>query len=184
MILIGIGGNLASETYGPPRATCGAALALLESRGTRITARSRWYESAPVPISDQPWYVNAVVACETTLGPSELIQEFLDVEAELGRQRGILNAARTVDLDLVAYDDRVLAGETREMPQVPHPRMAERAFVILPMNDIVPDWKHPETGRSLADMIANLPEDQDCRPMTDADGVFGTEWRGGNSERS
>lgn len=178
MILIGIGGNLVSAVYGPPRATCGAALEALESRGTRIAARSRWYESAPVPISDQPWYVNAVVAVETALGPEDLIAELLAVEAVLGRERGELNAARIVDLDLVAYDDRILIGETREQPNVPHPRLAERAFVLLPLADIAPDWRHPATGQGLSDMISALPKDQACRPMTDADGLYGTEWRG------
>lgn len=178
MILIGIGGNLASNTYGPPRANCGAALEALEARGTRIIARSRWFESAPVPMSDQPWYVNGVVEVETPLGPEDLIGELLAVEALLGRERGELNAARIVDLDLVAYDDRILVGETREAPSVPHPRLAERAFVLLPVADIRPDWRHPATGQGLDEMIAKLPTDQICRPMADADGLYGTEWVG------
>ena len=67
MIFLGVGGNLPCETFGQPRATCGAALQILETRGIRITARGRWYESAPVPASDQPWYVNGVVAVKTGL---------------------------------------------------------------------------------------------------------------------
>lgn len=177
MILIGIGGNLPSETYGPPRATCGAALAMLEDHGTRVIKRSRWFESAPVPASDQPWYVNAVIAVECSLAPAALIEKILGVEAELGRERGALNAARTVDLDLIAYDTEVLTGATREQPTVPHPRMTERAFVLLPLADVAPDWRHPQTGQGIGELIAQLPADQTCRPMEDADGLFGTEYR-------
>ena len=177
MILIGIGGNLPSETYGPPRATCGAALALLEDHGTRIIKRSRWFESAPVPASDQPWYVNGVVAVDCALDPVELIAKILRVEADLGRERGVLNAARIVDLDLLAYDDTILNGNDREEATVPHPRMTERAFVLLPMQDVAPGWRHPSTGQGIDELIAQLPEDQACRPMEDAGGAYGTEYQ-------
>ncbi len=177
MILIGIGGNLSSEKYGPPRATCGAALALLEDHGIRVIKRSRWFESAPVPASDQPWYVNGVVAVDCALDPVELIAKILNIEAELGRERGELNAARIVDLDLLAYDSTVLDGDRREEATVPHPRMTERAFVLLPMQDVAPSWRHPSTGQGIDELIAQLPKDQTCRPLKDSNGAYGTEWK-------
>jgi 2-amino-4-hydroxy-6-hydroxymethyldihydropteridine diphosphokinase len=97
VIFIGLGGNLTCETFGTPRTTCGAALQIMDQRGLRIRERSRWYESAPVPASDQPWYVNGVVSIETTLDARDLVREVLSIEAELGRRRTVPNAPRTID---------------------------------------------------------------------------------------
>lgn len=176
MIILGLGGNLTCETFGPPRTTCGAALQILETRGIRIMHRSKWYESAPVPMSDQPWYVNGVVGIETSFAPEALVNEVLDVEAELGRRRTITNAARTIDIDVIAYDEIVIDGATPDQVAIPHPRMHSRAFVLLPLAEIAPDWQHPKHAESLSDLIEALPENQICRPLEDADGLFGTEW--------
>lgn len=173
LILVGVGANLPTEAWGPPRATCGAALADLAARGVTISARSRWYKTAPVPISDQPWFVNAVVAVETALTPTELLALLLTVEEEFGRVRSARNAPRILDLDVLAYGRVQKAGDLT----LPHPRLHERAFVLLPIRDIAPDWRHPATGAALADMIAALPEGQDIEIDPDADGYLGTEWR-------
>lgn len=138
--------------------------------------RSKWYESAPVPMSDQPWYVNGVVGIETSFAPEALVNEVLDVEAELGRRRTITNAARTIDIDVIAYDEIVIDGATPDQVAIPHPRMHSRAFVLLPLAEIAPDWQHPKHAESLSDLIEALPENQICRPLEDADGLFGTEW--------
>jgi len=175
-ILIGIGGNLPGP-HGPPRATLGAALQALEARGTRVIGRSPWYESAPVPASDQPWYVNGVVRLQTALEPPVLLAAMLAAERDLGRLRGAANAARTVDLDLLDYAGRVSASGDPD-PLLPHPRLAERAFVVLPLLDLVPDWRHPVTHAGIADLAAALPADQQIRKMPDAGGLWGTEWRG------
>jgi len=159
--LVAVGANLPSA-YGPPRATCEAALAELAGRGLRIVRRSRWYESAPVPLADQPWYVNGVVAVETDLSPEALLALLHDVERQFGRERRELNAARVLDLDLLAYGDLV----RRDPPPIlPHPRLAERAFVVLPLADVAPDWRHPVTGQSVADMRQALPPEQAIRPL-------------------
>ena len=188
MILIGIGANLPSEAYGPPRATCGAALDLLEDMdtglgmglgmGITIVKRSPWYRSAPVPISDQPWYVNGVIRVETACDPESLMSHLLTVEARLGRQRSVPNAPRTVDLDILAFGERILTAEQNSPNNllIPHPRMHERAFVIKPLHDIEPDWIHPDTGISVGQYLANLPSGQQTEPMKDADGHHGTEW--------
>lgn len=178
MIFIGLGGNLACPTFGPPRATCGAALQIMEQRGIKIAAHSRWYESAPVPVSDQPWYVNGVVTVETTLNARELVHEVLEIENELGRRRSVANAPRTIDLDVIAYGDDVIEGDAGNHVTIPHPRMHDRAFVLLPMAEIAPDWRHPASGAAIKDLIAALPADQVCRPMMDGNGIFGTERAG------
>src|SRR5512135_1345665 len=99
MILIGLGANLASPEFGAPPESLEAALALLAERGVRVVARSRWYRSAPVPPSGQPWFVNGVVAVETALEPAALLEVLHAVEARFGRVRRERNAARVLDLD-------------------------------------------------------------------------------------
>ena len=177
MKLIGIGGNLPCATFGPPRRTCGAALSLLAARGVDIVARSRWFESAPVPTSDQPWYINGVAAVATTLDAEALVAEVLHVEAELGRQRSIPNAPRTIDIDVLAYDDVIITADHPGAVETPHPRLHVRAFVLMPLHDIAPDWRHPISGAALSTLIKALPKDQACRPILDAEGAYGTEWR-------
>ncbi|MGE3931766.1 MAG: 2-amino-4-hydroxy-6-hydroxymethyldihydropteridine diphosphokinase [Rhodospirillaceae bacterium] len=162
MILVAVGGNLAAPGFGSPVETCAASLAELERRGIQITLQSQWYDTAPVPVSDQPWFVNGVVAVAAAVGPHALLAILQDVESSFGRRRSVPNAARTLDLDLLAYDGRVVADGARLI--LPHPRMHERAFVLLPLAEIVPDWRHPVTGRSVAEMIAALPHGQRCVP--------------------
>ena len=163
-ILIAVGANLPSPEFGSLRATCEAALEELTRRGLRIVSRSRWFETAPIPASDQPWFVNGVVAVETDLPPEALLALLHDVEHRFGRQRRELNAARVLDLDIVAYGAVVRADSP---PILPHPRMQDRAFVLLPLADIAPDWRHPADGRPLADLIRALPADQLIRPLAE-----------------
>ena len=163
LILIGLGGNLPGA-LGAPRATLEAALAVLEAEGVRVVSRSRWYRSAPVPRSDQPDFVNAVVAVETTLAPRELLALLHRIEARFGRVRGATNAARTIDLDLLAYRDSVSAGEDGG-PILPHPRLHQRAFVLLPLAEVAPEWRHPRLGRTVRELVAALPPGQDATPL-------------------
>jgi 2-amino-4-hydroxy-6-hydroxymethyldihydropteridine diphosphokinase len=163
MIFIGIGSNLPSPA-GPPLATAEAALAALEAAGIRVLRRSRWYETAPVPPSDQPWFVNGVAEIATSLPPAALLGALHRIEAEFGRARSVANEARPLDLDLLDYDSRVSEGEGGV--HIPHPRMAGRAFVLLPLAELAPDWRHPQTGRSIAELIGALPADSEARPLS------------------
>ena len=162
-ILIGLGANLPSPEHGPPVATLEAALAALVARGLRIRARSRWWESAPVPVSDQPWYVNGVIEVETDLAPEALLTLLHEVEAGFGRLRSVPNAPRILDLDLLAYGSLVRAGPTP--PLLPHPRMADRAFVLHPLAEIRPGWREPASGLALPQLIARLSPGQIVRPL-------------------
>jgi 2-amino-4-hydroxy-6-hydroxymethyldihydropteridine diphosphokinase len=174
LILVGVGANLPSPRFGPPRATCGAALAALSAAGITVARCSRWYHSAPVPPSDQPWFVNAVVHVTTALTPAQVLAVLLRIEETFGRRRGVPNAARILDLDLLDYHGRISA--PGEEPILPHPRLEGRAFVLLPLSDLAPDWRHPVTGASVATLIAGLPKDQMIEAMALASGLFGTEW--------
>lgn len=162
MILIGLGSNLAGEPYGSPREVCVAAMAALEARGLRILSRSSWFRTAPVPASDQPWFVNGVASVATPLDPGELLALLHEVEADFGRVRRVRNEARVLDLDLLAHGDVVADG--REGPLLPHPRLHERAFVLLPLAEVAPDWRHPRSGRSVAELIRDLPDGQQVQP--------------------
>jgi 2-amino-4-hydroxy-6-hydroxymethyldihydropteridine diphosphokinase len=162
MILIAFGSNLTGPA-GPPLAQCEAALARFASHDIIIDGRSRSYESAPVPKSDQPWFVNGVVAVRTTLDPVALLQALHRIEDALGRTRSVANAARTMDLDLLDYNGLVRPGPGA--PLLPHPRMQERAFVLRPLLDVAPAWRHPVTGRSAAELLAALPDEDGLRPL-------------------
>jgi 2-amino-4-hydroxy-6-hydroxymethyldihydropteridine diphosphokinase len=164
-VLIGMGANLPSPVQGSPRQTLEAALQALMRRGLEIRARSRWWESAPVPASDQPWYVNGVAELAGVPDPEALLALLHEVEAEFGRLRSVPNAPRILDLDLLAYGDLLRSGPAP--PILPHPRLAERAFVLRPLAEVRPGWRHPATGHDVARMIAALPADQIARPLAE-----------------
>lgn len=168
MIIIGIGANLPGPC-GPPSATCEAAVAALIEQGIAAPRRSRWYRSSPVPASDQPWYVNGVVEIETALPPADIMEILHDIEAQCGRIRGERNAARILDLDLLAYGDNVQSGKGGGIC-LPHPRMHERAFVLLPLAELCPGWIHPVSGLAVADLILALPFGQTAVPIEGAAG--------------
>jgi 2-amino-4-hydroxy-6-hydroxymethyldihydropteridine diphosphokinase len=158
-IFIGAGANLPHERYGSPRQTLEAALTALGRRGVRTLRVSPWYRTAPVPASDQPWFENAVVEVATDLPADALLAELHAVEAAFGRARTVPNAARPIDLDLLDYRGEIAPGGPGKAT-LPHPRMAARAFVLRPLADLAPDWRHPGTGQPISDLLADLPADQ------------------------
>ncbi len=161
MILVALGANLPSPTHGGPRQTLEAALVALDRAGLPVAARSAWYETAPVPLSDQPWYVNGVAVVTSALGPAEVLTILHGIEADFGRVRQAVNAPRVLDLDLLAHGDRVSDG----WPLLPHPRLHERAFVLRPLADVAPDWRHPRSGLDLGRMLAGIGPDQTTRRL-------------------
>ena len=120
-----------------------------------IDARSRIYNTEPVGLRDQPDFWNMVVRGRTTLEPLPLLHVLKQIEAELGRTAAPRNAPRIIDLDLIAWDTRVFSNETIT---IPHPRMHERSFVLLPLREVAPGFRHPLTGQSVDQMIAALVE--------------------------
>jgi 2-amino-4-hydroxy-6-hydroxymethyldihydropteridine diphosphokinase len=145
---VGLGANL-----GDPEAQVRRAIAALgQLPEMRLVASSSLYRSAPIGVGPQPDFVNAVARIETTLGPWVLLEALLAEEARFGRERPSPGAARTLDLDVLLYEDRVIseAGLT-----VPHPRMHERAFVLAPLVEIAPDIEIPGRGSARA-LLAGL----------------------------
>ncbi|MCB9991301.1 MAG: 2-amino-4-hydroxy-6-hydroxymethyldihydropteridine diphosphokinase [Rhodospirillales bacterium] len=164
MIFVALGANLPSQ-FGSPFETLHAAKKAMQRREITIIAESQTWLTAPVPVSDQPWYHNEVVRIETALSPYELLEVLQEIEEEFGRVRTVRNAPRVLDLDLIAYDREIL---NKPALIVPHPRMHKRAFVLLPMREVAENWEHPVMGVSLNDLIMNLPQDQQAVPMEEA----------------
>lgn len=174
MILIGLGANLPHPQLGPPAATLSAALRHFPAEKLRVVACSRLFESAPVPASDQPWFVNAVARIETGLDPAGVLAALHRVEAAFGRVRHQRWEARVLDLDLLDYAGAVHTGVPPDLTgvppdlELPHPRMAARGFVLLPLADLAPDWVHPISGKTLAQLVAALDPDQVVRSCAEA----------------
>jgi 2-amino-4-hydroxy-6-hydroxymethyldihydropteridine diphosphokinase len=162
MILIGIGSNLAHAPAATPRETVEAALAALSEVGIGIIERSRWYLSEPVPSSDQPWFVNGVAMLASELAAAALLDQLLALERRFGRTRSVANAARTLDLDLLDYDSQRC--ETSELT-LPHPRLYQRRFVLEPLCEIAPGWRHPRLGATAVELLQRLPAGERVAPL-------------------
>jgi 2-amino-4-hydroxy-6-hydroxymethyldihydropteridine diphosphokinase len=139
VILIALGANLPSPA-GPPAETLRAALIRLEQLGVKILSVSSLYETPAWPDPAQPAFVNAVTAAETAFQAVELLTLLHGVETEFGRLRSVANAPRPLDIDL------------------PHPRMSQRSFVLVPLAEIAPGWRHPVTGQGAGELLAGLPD--------------------------
>ncbi|MGB0749356.1 MAG: 2-amino-4-hydroxy-6-hydroxymethyldihydropteridine diphosphokinase [Magnetospiraceae bacterium] len=163
MILVALGANLPSPAFGPPKETLEAALRVFPEYDLEVLARSPWYHTAPVPISDQSWFVNGVVSIATSLAPHATLVGLQAIEERFGRVRSAPNAARTLDLDLLAYGNTILMEEGNTLPRLtlPHPRLGDRAFVLYPLRDVAPGWRHPVSGESVDDLVAALPQGQE-----------------------
>lgn len=156
MILVGLGANLGRADGTPPAVTLRHAAAEVASLPGLVHPRlSRLWRSPPVPPSDQPDYVNAVLRVEGSAEPAALLEALQAIEALHGRVRGERNAARTLDLDLLDLDGLIRRAPP---PVLPHPRLRSRAFVLAPLAEVAPGWRHPVTGESVEALLAALPE--------------------------
>ena len=155
MILIAIGANLSTEFGRSPKESCEwATRRLAEIVNVNLVSRSPWYLSEAIPPSGHPAYINGIVRLEGTPEPSWLLARLHEIEAESGRIRHQINDPRTLDLDLIDLNGVISAGPT---PILPHPRAHLRAFVLLPLRDVAPEWVHPALGQTASDLLAGLP---------------------------
>ncbi len=162
MILIALGANLPFAAAAPEQ-TLRTSLGLLSNNGAKVISVSRFFMTPAWPDPSDPPYVNAVAMVATSLAPAAMMGLMHDIESRLGRVRGERNAPRCLDLDLLDYGGQVDAGP----PILPHPRIENRGFVLIPLADVAPGWVHPKSGRSVCDLIAALPgDDRDAvRPV-------------------
>jgi 2-amino-4-hydroxy-6-hydroxymethyldihydropteridine diphosphokinase len=172
---IGMGGNIPS-TAGPPDATLVAALRRLGSLG-RIAAASSLYSTEPVGYADQPRFLNAVVAIETTLSARQVLESLLCIERAFGRDRsaGIKDGPRTLDLDLLLLGDEVVHEDGLDLP---HPRLADRAFVLAPLAEIAPDLVVVTQGKSVKELLQRVTSDKTRNAVLP---LHSDQWRAGSS---
>jgi 2-amino-4-hydroxy-6-hydroxymethyldihydropteridine diphosphokinase len=129
----------------------------------RITRVSSFYETEPVEVTDQPWFLNAALAVETNFTPQELMHSILQIEREMGRQRLQKKGPRTIDIDILLFGDSIL-----NSPEVtiPHPAMHQRRFVLEPLAEIAPEARHPVLKRTVRELRDTLPEGPAVRPLS------------------
>ena len=155
MIYVALGANIPSPA-GPPAVTLRRALAAMPKHGIQVVAVSRFYRTPAWPAGDQPDFVNAVAEVCTKRGPNELLRALLVIERAFGRERKTKWEPRALDLDLIDYGG--LISDAAHL-SLPHPWMHERAFVLKPLADIAPAWRHPDTGQGVFDLLKIVGEE-------------------------
>ena len=159
-IYIGLGANLIADGYRSVIDGLSGAIAQFQGAGLTPLNVAPFYESAPVPMSDQPWYVNTVIEVATDLSPAQTLSVLNHFEESFGRVRTVRNAPRVLDLDIIDFNRLI---QDTDRLTLPHPRMDGRAFVLLPLRDIAPNWVHPVSGQPISALIDALPADQHIR---------------------
>lgn len=175
-VILGLGGNVPSK-FGTPAETIRSAIRAIGRTGLEIMATSRFFHTPCFPAGAGPDFVNAALLCRSRLGPTEILSILRQIESDHGRQRHSRWSSRTLDIDLLAVDDLVLPDmktfelwRNLSLPDqkikvpgqliLPHPRLQDRAFVLVPMADIAPDWHHPVLGLRVVEMLAGLAQSE------------------------
>ena len=157
MIYIGIGSNLNGKNNETPLQNCKKALVELKKE-VNICKISSWYKSEPIPVSNQPWFINGVIEISTNKSSLDLLEFILSIEEVFGRVREKKNEARILDLDIIDYKKKILYIKNKLI--IPHPRMHERSFVLQPLSELNPKWMHPIKKKGIKELIRNLNDKQ------------------------
>lgn len=162
-VYLALGSNLGDREQNIAR-----AVEAMETRGVRVVRQSSLYETEPVDVRGGGWFLNCAVKAETDLMPQQLLHALLQIERELGRKRNAVQTAysglkesRTIDLDILLFDDSVI--HSREL-EVPHPRMAERRFVLVPLAEIAGEVRHPLLNATISELLAKTSDESQVRP--------------------
>lgn len=160
-IFVAIGANLVPAGYCNLHDALEDAVSHLSATSLHLVRRSDWFISKAVPASDQPDFLNAVLAMESNFSALKTLTILHECEASFGRTRTTINEARVLDLDLLSYGQSIIEDETIT---VPHPRLSARSFVLMPWAQIAPEWQHPISQMTIADMLEALPSEQKRPP--------------------
>lgn len=161
IVYIAMGSNLGDRAGMLER-----AIAAMNSAGISVLRISSLYVTEPVGAPGQAWFLNAVVEAETSRLPLQLLHALLKIERELGRRRLTPHGPRTIDLDILFYGSSVI--RSREL-EVPHPRLTERRFVLIPLTQLAPDFRHPVLHKSITQLLAETPDRSEARPWHKAE---------------
>ncbi|MBA4542422.1 MULTISPECIES: 2-amino-4-hydroxy-6-hydroxymethyldihydropteridine diphosphokinase [Thermoactinomyces] len=162
---LGLGANLGDR----PGQLKKAIELLHQSEDILVTGVSSVYETAPVGFTRQPDFYNLVVEVKTALSPFALLARVLDIEKKLHRVREIRWGPRTIDIDLLLYDEQII---TADKLTIPHPRMTERAFVLIPLREVAGNIRIPGTDKTLEEWISHLPPDQEIKKLSPLSDLF------------
>lgn len=154
-VYLSLGSNIGDRAENIER-----AIEMLGPHGVRVTRQSSLYETEPLELRDQPWFLNSVVEAETELMPRQLMNTLLEIERDMGRTRRVPKGPRVIDMDILFFG----ASEFRTPElEIPHPRMAERRFVLVPFAEIAPEARHPTLQKSVAQLLAETPDHSEVR---------------------
>ena len=159
---IGLGSNV-----GDRLSHLASARAALAQHAT-IERVSSVYETEPVDVVSQPWFLNQVILIRTSLAPFELLRLCLGIEAELGRTRLVEKGPRTIDVDILLYDQLIMDEVSGDLSlTIPHPRLHLRRFVLVPLCELIPQQIHPARGKTFAELLAELDDPAEVRSVSD-----------------
>ena len=159
MILLGLGSNL-SSSFGDRFKNIDLAVSALNSNGIEVKKKSSYYESLSYPNKENPKFINIVVEAETHLFPEDLASMLIFIEESLERKRKVKNDPRTCDIDIIDYNNKVINFKYKDLDfTVPHKKLIYRNFVLFPLQEISPNWKHPKTKELISVLIKNIPKE-------------------------
>ena len=159
MIFLGLGSNLPSK-YGDSFTNIKLAISSLESYGIKVIKKSSFYETPSYPDRENPKFINVIILVETNLPPVDLLSVLIFIEEKLERKRFKKNDPRTCDIDIIDYNNQILNLKYNNSDfTVPHKELTSRIFVLLPLQEISPNWKHPKTKETINNLIKKLKEE-------------------------